>query len=183
MFKCLHLRDVNLFVLIGGHNFNGFFDMSESALTQNIKFIQSDIFCHMHIELGSGKSFWGEMGGRVIINGQLRNQHTACMNAKIIRIALHITAEMINTPRNFIGNMNGITKNGFAIIFNHGINFIFRQSECFGNLANKRATFKRGIGGQQGSVFGAVTFKNIACYIIAVFPRKIQIEIGWCFSE
>lgn len=146
--------------------------MAQSALTENIIFVQTDILRFEHTELCGGITFWRHIGSGVPGDRFLRDQYTTGMNAQVTGEVDDACRVQTNELCNTIGSI------GMPAAFGNGIDLRFGQTENFSELAYDGIELKRRIRREQSHMFAAMTTENIIGEFIAVFPGKIEIEIG-----
>ncbi len=62
------------------YQLNAVFDMPQATLAQDVEFIKADIFCYMHIDLGSDETFGWQLQGGILVQWRFADEHPpACI--------------------------------------------------------------------------------------------------------
>src|SRR4051794_30946479 len=102
--------------------------MTESTLTEDIKFVDIDIFCNKHIDLCCPEILWWKkcrgIGGDLFFG----DQHATWMNGHDIRKALHQPAVLKDQLLDLV----------FGLVHAlHGLDLFFRQPKNFSKLVDR----------------------------------------------
>jgi len=172
IFQLLYPVNIYLYLPVLQNNIDTVVDMSDTALTQNIEFLITDIFGHIHIPLGRLESLWRKIECRITGNWFLRNQYATRMDSAQIGKILHQCANRkeLSVQLTFRCCGNGI--------IGQGINFAFRKPVHLTQFTDDRLPLKGVHRPKQCRMFVAVPFKNILMNIVAIAPRKINVKIG-----
>ena len=81
--------DVQVHALVFFHQSQRFLDMTQSALTENIQFIQANVFRYEHINLGGREILRRHMDGRVMKQRRFTDEHATGMYAEVIGKPIH----------------------------------------------------------------------------------------------
>ena len=76
-------------------------DVPDAALTEDVQFLESQCFGHIHIPLGGGKSFGRHIQCCIASQGLFRDQYPAGMNTSQVGEVHQATSGLIN----ILGNM------------------------------------------------------------------------------
>ena len=135
-FEFVHLMNIHLDATVLINDFGGILDVSDAALTQDVEFLEADVFCQIHVELGGGKTFWRHVEGGVGGDGFFGNQD-----------APRVDAAQVGKILNGVVVRHDVATN-FALIegrvgeLNQAVDVLFGQPIHFAHFADDGTVFE-----------------------------------------
>ncbi len=83
-----YIVDVDGFALIGSHETHSIFDMTESAMAEDVIFMKAEVLCVIHIEVCDRKSLGHHLQCCVIREWAFRYKYSTGMDREIVGEAL-----------------------------------------------------------------------------------------------
>ena len=135
--------DIWFFLLVFIDQVDGFFDVANAPLTQNIEFFIAYGFGFIHVPLHYGHPFWRQIQCRIIGDGLFRDEYATRMNGSLIGHILH----------HVLNGQNFAERSIIAVFAETGgvgeaINLLTRESHYFTNFTDDRTILKGAHGTQ-----------------------------------
>ena len=72
----------------------GFANLGQSALAEDVEFVEAELFGHDHVELDGGVSLGRDEGGREVVDGPPGDEDAAGVDAEVVGEALDARGQL-----------------------------------------------------------------------------------------
>lgn len=167
VFKRLNLVNIDFDSAVLFHVDNGIFDVSKSALGEDIELGDAEVFCFEHAKLYHGKSFGWLEGGAIMVDVFFGDEDAAHVDAEVV-------GEVVDAMGVF--EQGGIFFGG--VFVEQRIDFGFGQAKYFAEFSDNGIALKCAIGGQESCAMVFVFVEDVSGNVVSVLPRKVKVEVG-----
>ena len=138
---------------------NGIFDVSKSALGEDIELGDAEVFGFEHAKLDHGKSFGWAEGGAIMVDVYFGDQDAANVDAEVVW-------EVVDAVGVF--EEGGIFLGG--VFVEQRIDFGFGEAKHFAEFADYGVALKGAIGGQECGAMVFVFIEDVGGNMVSVLP-------------
>ena len=157
--KRLNLVNVDVDSAVFFYVDNGIFDVSKSALGEDIELGDAEVFGFEHAKLYHGKSFGWQEGGAIVVDVFFGDEDAA-----------HVDAEVVGEVVDAVGVFEQGCVFFGGVFVEQRIDFGFGEAKYFAEFSDNGIALKGAIGGQECSAMVLVFVEDVGGNVISVLP-------------